>query len=414
MMRRARRWLAAPAVLALLVLGAACAPVASPPPPPAPIPAPTPAPSSCSTPTQSASQEVSGSQGDAVAYAAVVDDGQGGPDVETFVAASQAEVDAHVDALASEGEVVAVAPDLPVQALAVTPGDDPQYPDQYGLTHAKFDQAWAQSGAHAPFDGSGQVIAVVDTGIDTDHPEFSGRVLGGHRFIGGDAGTNVEDDHGHGTHVAGIAAEGDNTAYGLGGAPVAKILPVKVLNNNGSGSSSDVADGITWAADNGATVVNLSLGGGSDSLIEPAVDYALSLGIEVVAAAGNNNSSTLTPPASLAGVVTVGATDSNDQKATFSSYGPDVEIAAPGVSILSTFPTPALTSPCRPDAFGSLSGTSMSTPFVAAAVALIQQKCGDLAPATTTSILQANAGPLVPGLGGASLLDVDKALLNAC
>ena len=192
---------------------------------------------------------------------------------------------------------------------------------------------------------------------------------------------NVQDDHGHGTHVSGIAAAGDNSgpnSYGLGGAPGAKLLPVKVLNDSGSGSSQDVALGIQWAADNGATVINLSLGGGSCGAMQTAIDYARSKEVVVVAAAGNSNSNKLSAPGGNAGVITVGATTSSDQKASFSNYGTYVDIGAPGSAIFSTFPSPAVGT--RPDAFGSLSGTSMSSPFVAAAVALIKQKCPSLSP----------------------------------
>ena len=111
-------------------------------------------------------------------YVAVVDDGDGAPEIEGFTATSQASLNAQVSDLAADGQLVSVEPDLPVQALAVNP-DDVSYPQQYGLPHAEFDDAWALG-----YDGTDQVVGVVDTGIDTDHSEFFGRVLAGRRFIG--------------------------------------------------------------------------------------------------------------------------------------------------------------------------------------------------------------------------------------
>jgi subtilisin family serine protease len=186
------------------------------------------------------------------------------------------------------------------------------------------------------------------------------------------------DDCGHGTHVAGtIAAIPNNGKGGSGAAPAVKILPVRVLAaaNQCGGWSSDVARGIVWAANRGARVINLSLGGpGPDSALANAVKYARSKGAVVVAAAGNNHSK-CTPyknktvyPGASTGSIGVGAVDSNFQHACFSNQGSYVDIAAPGVQIYST-----VTVPPNPYAYGysKWSGTSMATPHVAAAAALV-------------------------------------------
>ena len=241
--------------------------------------------------------------------------------------------------------------------------------------------------------GEDIVIAVVDTGVDVNHKDLDdniwvnkGEIAGdgidndgngfiddvnGWNFTNDGAANNPNDVHSHGTHVAGIiAAEADN-GYGIAGvAPDAEIMAVKVLNDRGSGSSSDVAAGIRYAVDNGADIVNLSLGSSRlSSSIEAAVEYAQANGVLVVAAAGNSGRSEAGYPArlteSLDNVISVAATDKNGKVASFSNYsesGTTVDLAAPGVSIRSTTPD---------DRFGNKSGTSMATPVVAAAAAVI-------------------------------------------
>jgi type VII secretion-associated serine protease mycosin len=247
--------------------------------------------------------------------------------------------------------------------------DDPLYGSQWGLPRVGAPSAWNVT------RGAGVVVAVIDTGVDFTHPDLRASLLTtcGYDFVNRDA--DPTDDNGHGTHVSGIvAATANNGLGGCGAAPEAKVMPIKVLGADGSGSDSDVALGIRWAASHGAKVINMSLGGeGSSYTIDQAVAYAESRDVVIVAAAGNgdgaHNPLYLTDfyPASAPGVLGVGATTSSDGIAPFSNYGPYVDVSAPGVDILSTTFGPA-------HGYASWSGTSMATPFAAGALALIRSR----------------------------------------
>ena len=222
--------------------------------------------------------------------------------------------------------------------------------------------AWStQTGSHA------QVLAVLDTGVDADTPDLAGRLLPGYDFVGNDA--DPADDNGHGTMVTGIAAAAGNDGVGMTGvAWDASVLPVKVLDADGAGTDASVAAGITWAADHGATVINLSLGGPQPSdVLKQAVDYALARDVVVVAAAGNDGHRTPSYPAAYPGVVAVGATDWSGNIAFFSNWGPWVDIAAPGMSVGGPVPAPGA---CADYAAGD--GTSFSAPLVAGAALLVR------------------------------------------
>lgn len=205
-------------------------------------------------------------------------------------------------------------------------------------------------------------IAIVDTGISSIHEDLAGKVGGGYNAINGSA--NAEDDNGHGTHVAGIAAAQSNNAKGVAGVSWGSTLvPVKVLDGSGSGTYSDVAEGITWAADNGANVINMSLGGSfSSSTLESAVNYAWNRGVLLACAAGNSGNPNPQYPGYYTNCIAVGATDSRDEKPRWSTYGSWVDVAAPGAGILSTYPG---------NSYVSLSGTSMATPHVAGLAGLL-------------------------------------------
>jgi thermitase len=234
--------------------------------------------------------------------------------------------------------------------------DDPSFDEQWGLSTTNFEGAWSST------LGSGVKIAIVDSGADARHEDLK-RNIGRQRDFINDDGT-VEDPFKHGTHVAGIAAADTNNGIGVaGGCPNCILLIAKVLDEGGSGYSADVAEGITWSADNGAKVINLSIGNRTkDRPVKDAVDYATRRGAIVVAAAGNSRKSRLMYPAAYSNVVAVAATDRHDQLASFSNSGDWVDIAAPGRSILSTVPG---------GRYAYRNGTSMAAPHVSALAGLL-------------------------------------------
>jgi thermitase len=237
--------------------------------------------------------------------------------------------------------------------------NDPSFGSQWGPTKVQAPAAWDVT------RGSSTVmIAVVDTGVDLDHPDLATKVNTSldYDFVNSDS--TAQDDQGHGTHVAGIAAAATNNSTGIAGmCPNCTILPVKVLNSAGSGSYSAIASGIRYAADKGAKVINLSLGGTSgNSTLSSAVTYADGKGSLVIAAAGNNGNSTPFYPAAYTAAVAVAATTSSDTRASFSNYGSYVDVAAPGQSIYATYWN---------NTYSSLSGTSMAAPHVSGLAGLL-------------------------------------------
>lgn len=215
--------------------------------------------------------------------------------------------------------------------------------------------------AHANGEtGDGADVAIIDTGIDQTHPDLSANVGEGKAFVAGTGTPLWQDDNGHGTHCAGIADAIDNSQGVVGVSAQATLHAVKVLTASGSGLTSDVAAGIEWTADQGYDVGSLSLGGGESDLLRDACTYAEGKGVLLVAAAGNSGpcSDCVGYPAAYDTVVAVSATTENDQLADFSSTGPQVELAAPGDSIYSTF---------LGGSYATLSGTSMACPHVSGA-----------------------------------------------
>jgi subtilisin family serine protease len=389
--RTGRRGLVA--IVGLAALAAACTPVVTPPPPTTTTTTP-PAPVACqSDETRSVGPDVPG----ATTFEAVVDDGLGAPEAVTFDAATAADVSERVaDIEATLGPVTSVGEEVPVSILAVEPGDDPEYGSapfrqKAALDWSEFDAAWT-----AEKSGAGVVVAVVDSGVDGAHPDLAGQLIPGNDFVASTGGNGCVDPNSHGTHVAGIIGQADNTVGGIGAASGVQILPVRVLGASGGGSSTDVANGITWAVDNGADVINLSLGGSDSPAIHDAVDYALANGVAVVAAAGNcgQYDAEKCPvvnaplyPAAYPGVIAVGALSVNgspnaNTRASFSNNNTYIAIAAPGVSIYSSVPG---------GGYGAKSGTSMAAPFAAAAVALILEVCEGESPAAVMSKLQSAA-----------------------
>ncbi len=249
--------------------------------------------------------------------------------------------------------------------------------------------------------GYGVKVAVLDTGIDLDHPDLKDNIKGGINTIS--PRKSADDDNGHGTHVAGIIAGADNNLGVLGVAPQASLYAVKVLNRTGSGYISDIIEGLQWSIDNKMQVVNMSLSTPSDvQSFHDAITAASDAGIVLVAAAGNSGSedNTVEYPAKYAEVVAVSATDSTDVIASFSSRGSEIELAAPGVNIYSTY---------KGGGYTTLSGTSMASPHVAGTAALVIAS-GVSNSSQVRSILQDTADVLGPdNLYGYGLVDAEEA-----
>ncbi|MFW6124445.1 MAG: S8 family peptidase [Acidobacteriota bacterium] len=214
------------------------------------------------------------------------------------------------------------------------------------------------------------LIAIVDTGIDLEHPDLQNKIFSsGRDFVNDDF--EADDDEGHGTFVAGIAAADTNNNEGMAGvAWNCRLLPVKVLDDKGEGYYSWIIEGIIWAVDHEAAVVNLSLGGDVDTdSLENAVQYASQNDVVVVAAAGNEGGAVVYPAAYDSYCLAVAATDYNDLRISWSNTGPEIDVAAPGEFILSTVPTWYFPPGSIPYGFGS--GTSLSTAHVSGLAALI-------------------------------------------
>mgnify|MGYP001051785635 CR=1 FL=1 len=246
---------------------------------------------------------------------------------------------------------------------AIVPNDQFYGPYQWNLPAIGTERGWALS------RGSDDVvIAVLDTGVQLDHPDLRGRIAEGVNLVGeGDP----EDDVGHGTHVAGIIAATVNNGEGVAGLSWrGRIMPVKVLDSTGSGSAYSVAEGIIWATDRGADVINMSLGNyASSEFLHDAVKYAYDHGVVLVAASGNDNTDQPGYPAAYPEVFAVAATDAADNRAPYSNYGDYIDAAAPGDAIASTY---------TGSRYAALSGTSMASPHAAALAGLIKSVNPDL------------------------------------
>jgi subtilisin family serine protease len=282
---------------------------------------------------------------------------------------------------AGMGPVAYIEPDIAVSGDLVI--SDPAYVDAnqgYGQHLLGVASAWSVT------KGSGDtIIAIVDSGINPQHPEFAGRIVAGYDFINND--DDATDDHGHGTHVAGIAAAGLNGIGTVGVCPECMLMPVKVLNQRNGGTWGSVSKGILFAVDHGADVINLSLGATitSTTLIS-SIQYALNHNVVVVAAAGNMASSTPFYPAAVPGVIGVSGTDSNDEHWQISNFGDFIDVAAPSVSIYSSYYDLINTS-----GYAYMSGTSMASPFVSGLAGLILSRNPDLTVEEVTDLIRQTA-----------------------
>ncbi len=270
-----------------------------------------------------------------------------------------------------------VEPD-PTFRVALQPNDT-YWGRQWGASRIRAPAAWSLT-AGAP----DVVVAVLDTGVDPSHPDLQGALTAGRNFVRG--GTDVSDDHGHGTAVAGVVGARTDNGRGIAGVcGGCRIMPVKVLDHEGVGTGSAIAQGITWAADGGADVINLSISGTSVSgLVRDAVAYARGKGAVVVAAAGNEGLTAATVPASYEGVISVAASDPNDRRYSFSNHGTWVDVAAPGCTV-SLWPGGRYVD--------DFCGTSTSAPFVAGIAGLLRSRHPSL---PVTAVEQAITSTAVP------------------
>jgi subtilisin family serine protease len=318
------------------------------------------------------------------------------------------------DRLAGLPVVSDVGPNTIRHAAAVP--NDPNYGAQSSYLQAMhLPDAW-----NTVTGNDNMIMAIVDSGVQLNHPDLVGRLVPGYDFVNNDP--DPSDDFGHGTMVAGIAAASTNNGRGVAGATWAgKIMPIKVLDSRGSADDENIALGIKWAVDHGASVINLSLGGPGEGtgILQTYVNYATSRNVVVVAAAGNDGDKSVAEataphyPAACVGVISVGATDAAGNHASFSSYGNWVDVVAPG----ETRETPSavgITTTMRGSSYGSGSGTSFSSPLVAGVAFLMRSADPNASQATISNRLIASARDLgAPGFDqyfGAGMVDATAAL----
>ncbi|WP_230986795.1 S8 family peptidase [Cohnella fermenti] len=264
---------------------------------------------------------------------------------------------------------------------AIIVPNDTLYSDyQWNLPEIATEQGWTVTRG-----ANDIVVAVVDTGVQLDHPDLQGRLVEGRNII--DPTSEPLDDVGHGTHVAGIIAAKVNNNEGIAGMTwETKIMPVKVLDSTGAGTTYSVAEGIIWATDHGANVINMSLGNyASAEFLHDAVKYAHDKGVVLVAASGNDNTDRPGYPAAYPEVFAVAATNEDESKAEYSNYGDYIDVAAPGTSIASTYPG---------SRYAALSGTSMASPHVAALASLVRAANPSLTNEQVMELLRSTAKDL--------------------
>jgi subtilisin family serine protease len=247
---------------------------------------------------------------------------------------------------------------------------DPRRDEQWGLEMVHAEEAWPTS------TGVGAVVAVIDTGAQRDHPDLGGRLVGGFDYVGDDP--NPTDGEGHGTHVTGIVAANRDNGEGIAGvAPGARVMPIRVLDDNGEGFADDTIKGIDYAIDHGAHVINLSLGDFlplqstlfDDPAYRSVLERAVDAGIVVVLAAGNNGLPKCENP-EVDGILCVGAVDVTPMRAGYSSFGSNVDLMAPGGSCLGGSSEDVLSTVIHSD-YDSFCGTSQAAPHVAGVAALL-------------------------------------------
>lgn len=263
----------------------------------------------------------------------------------------------------------------------IVPNDPAYTTNQYCHNNMNSEQGW-----NVTTGSSSIVVAIIDTGVNGQHPEFSGRMTAGYDFVENRSlsGNENSDPNGHGTHVAGIACATGNNGIGVAGLDwQSRIMPVRVLNQEGSGSLSAISSGIAFAADNGAHVINMSLGGkGSALTLQDAINYAVLNNVVVFSASGNDGIRSIEYPAACQGVIAVGSTNAHDVVSDFSSFGSHVSVCAPGSYIYSTN---------TEGGYSTFSGTSMASPQGAGLASLILSRNSGWTPAQVKSQIENTA-----------------------
>jgi subtilisin family serine protease len=297
--------------------------------------------------------------------------------------------------------------------------NDEYYPRMWNLRAIKMEEAWDKT------EGSSNIIvAVLDTGADYNHPDLKDHLISGYNFVRNS--DNPQDNHGHGTHVSGTIGALTNNSIGIAGINWdVKIMPLKVLSAGGSGNYSAISSAIKYAANHGANVINMSLGGpgrcgGSvaSQTYQEAINYARNKGVVIVVAAGNDhiNAGWFTP-ASCSGVITVGAVGPDDSRAFYSNFGGVVDIAAPGGSVGSNAcardSSNCILSLHLGGGYTNMAGTSMASPHVAGAAALILAANPSLTPDRVEEILKSSADPITTDKPIGNRMNVEAALEEA-
>lgn len=298
------------------------------------------------------------------------------------------------EALSRQAIVKRIDDDIEFHATGKPQPPQPAQIIPWGIATVKAPAAWSIS------KGTTVKVAIMDTGIDLTHPDLQSNIKGGINTI--KPAKSANDDNGHGTHVAGIVAAVNNTIGVVGVAPEVHLYAVKVLNAAGSGWLSDIIEGFQWCIDNQIKVINMSFGSdGTNSSEQEAVTQAYNAGITLVAAAGNDGyANSVDYPGAYPEVIAVSAIDANLKLASFSSYGPEVDITAPGVQIYSTY---------KKAAYATMSGTSMATPHVTGVAALRLAQNPSQSPAEIKTAIQTTATNLglTSDKQGAGLVNAD-------